>query len=384
MYALSDYLAMIDDHRRTSAYTRALRAAIRPGDVVLELGAGFGYFSVEAARMGAAHVYAVEPNDAIDLGPALAARHGVADRITFLQCRASEVELPVRADLLLEDLRGCSPLLGGRLGILRDARVRLLKPDARFVARHDRLMVAPAALRATGGGDAPVTVGEPTEALSLDDVRTRAGRGWRRIDADGFDPLAPAACWASIDLTAVDGLDVDGRAAFVIERDGVLEGWASWFEAELAGGALISSGPESGGSVYACGWYPLECSEPVRAGDGVAVRLRATHDGTDYVWLWETTITPADGRAPRRSRQSSLGTSLLSAARRARRAAAHVPGVGEALAVQRDLLDAVDGARTLEEIAALLRVRHPARFVDARTALAWTAAELARLDEPPA
>ena len=381
MYDLSDYLAMIDDHRRTSAYMRALQATIRPGDVVLELGTGFGYFAVEAARLGAAHVYAVEPNDAIDLGPALAARHGVADRITFLQCRASQVEMPERADVLLEDLRGCSPLLGGRLGILRDARERLLRPGARFVAQRDRLIVAPAMLRAPVGKRVATGPRVDGEALSLDDVRMRAAQTWRRIDADGFDLLARASSWTTLDLTSVDRLDVDGAASFVIERDGLLEGLASWFEAELAGGARISSGPEAGGSVYAVGWYPLARGELVRVGDGVAVRLRATHEGTDYVWLWETTITPADGSAPRRSRQSSLATSLLSAPRRARRAAAHVPGLTDALAVQRELLGAVEGTRTLEEITAILRARHPERFADARAALAWTAAELARIDE---
>ncbi len=384
MYELSDYLAMVDDHRRTSAYLRALRATIRPGDVVLELGSGFGYFAVEAARLGAAHVIAVEPNDAIDLGPALAARHGVADRITFLQRHAAQVELPARADVLLEDLRGCSPLLGGRLAILRDARARLLIPDARFVAQRDRLIVAPAALRAAAGGGALAITEPVADGLALDEVRSRAAQGWRRIGADGFDPLAGAACWTSIDLAGAHGLDVDGRADFVIERDGHLEGWASWFEAELAGGARISSGPESGGSIYGCGWYPLERVEPVRAGDRAAVRLRATHDGTDYVWMWETTITPADGSAPRRSRQSSLAGSLLSAARRARRSAIHVPAMSATVALQRHLLGAVDGTRTLEEITAVLSAQHPARFADARAALAWTAAELARLDEASA
>jgi hypothetical protein len=58
-----------------------------------------------------------------------------------------------------------------------------------------------------------------------------------------------------------------------------------------------------------------------------------------------------------------------------------VPGLTDALAVQRELLGAVDGTRTLEEITAILRARHPERFADARAALAWTAAELARIDE---
>ena len=37
MYDLGDYLAMVDDERRTRAYLAAMARVIRPGDVVLEL-----------------------------------------------------------------------------------------------------------------------------------------------------------------------------------------------------------------------------------------------------------------------------------------------------------------------------------------------------------
>jgi len=376
VYELSDYLAMIDDQRRTSAYLCALRDTIRPGDQLLELGTGFGYFAVHAARLGAAHVWAVEPNDAIALGPALAAQHGVADRITFLQARSGRVDLPARADVLLEDLRGCSPLHGARLGILQDARARLLTPGARSVALRDHLIAAPATRRVRPERESPGV--QPVDVAS---IRALVDRGWRRIASDGFTPLAESARWATLELTQDEGTDVDGRAEFVVQREGRFEGWATWFEAELAGDARISSGPESGRTVYDCGWYPLESPIAVRIGDRVALRMRATFDGSDYVWVWETTHRPADGGAARRERQSTLAQQLLSSSRRERYAATYVPAATEELTVQRALLGGVDGERSLAEIVAALRARFPARLRDERRALAWVAAELSRLDD---
>jgi predicted RNA methylase len=48
MYSLRDHGKMISDLGRFGAYVQAIAAAVRPGDVVVEIGAGTGVFSLLA------------------------------------------------------------------------------------------------------------------------------------------------------------------------------------------------------------------------------------------------------------------------------------------------------------------------------------------------
>src|SRR4051812_34117782 len=104
MYSLSGYGEMINDALRMDAYARALRRAIRPGSVVLDLGTGPGIFALVACQYGAGRVYAVEPADVIQVAREIARANHLEDRITFLQDFSTQAELPEKADVIISDL----------------------------------------------------------------------------------------------------------------------------------------------------------------------------------------------------------------------------------------------------------------------------------------
>ena len=129
---------LLDDAARLDTWHAAILATVRPGDVVLDLGAGMGILSLFACEAGAARVYAVESAPSVELARLVAADNGLEERIVCLGERSQDVELPERADVLLTDTTETFGLNGQLLSAVIDARERLLKPDARLLPQRDR------------------------------------------------------------------------------------------------------------------------------------------------------------------------------------------------------------------------------------------------------
>ncbi len=129
---------MMNDARRNETWDKALRAAIRPGMHVLEIGTGAGMLALMAARAGAQKVVTCEIDEVpAALARELAARNGYADRISVITKRSQDLKLGVDlerpADLLFCDIFADDFFDFDPLTAIADARKRLLAPDARTV-----------------------------------------------------------------------------------------------------------------------------------------------------------------------------------------------------------------------------------------------------------
>lgn len=130
---------MMNDEDRNGAFAEAIAAAVTPTSIVLDIGCGSGLLAMMAARAGARHVYTVEMVGTVaDVAQEIVANHGYGDRVTVVAPFLSReidvgIELPERADVLTVELLGNDPLSENILPVMRDARRRLLKPDARLI-----------------------------------------------------------------------------------------------------------------------------------------------------------------------------------------------------------------------------------------------------------
>src|SRR6185369_11532160 len=198
MYSVQAYGRMIMDRLRTEAYIAALRLAITPGSVVVEIGTGTGYFAMVACQLGAARVYAIDPADAIVVAEQAAAENGLSGKIRFFQRMSSEVTLPEHADVIVSDLRGALPLYGAHIPSIMDARTRLLKPGGALIPQEDRIWAVLL--------EAPELYAEQVDMWRLMDpaLRLEAGRRFSSNSSHPTGQFAPdqliseAQRWATV------------------------------------------------------------------------------------------------------------------------------------------------------------------------------------------
>src|SRR4051812_29416099 len=130
---------VVDEHRhyladrsRVGAFVEALRATVRPGDVVLDLASGTGILGLLACQYGASRVYAIESEPIAGLAREIARDNGFADRIIPIQALSTRASLPEPVDVIVTDLAGRFGFEAGLVEVIGDARRRFLKPGGRL------------------------------------------------------------------------------------------------------------------------------------------------------------------------------------------------------------------------------------------------------------
>jgi len=131
---------VVDEHRhyladqaRLSAFHRAIGEVVKPGDVVLDLGAGTGILGLLACRAGASRVYSIESSPLIDLTRDICRINGYSDRVQFINDLSTQVKLPEKVDAVVADQIGEFGFDAGILEYFADARERFLKPDGLMI-----------------------------------------------------------------------------------------------------------------------------------------------------------------------------------------------------------------------------------------------------------
>ncbi len=273
---------MLQDGPRTAAFARALAAVVRPGDAVLDLGTGSGALAVFAARAGAGRVYAVERTQAARLAREVVARNGVDRVVAVHEGDVRDVALPSRVDVLVSEWLGHFALHEGLWPVVVHARDAWLRMGGTLVPARVRLLVAPfedPLLRARG----PAWWDGRPWGLDLGALgaaeRARPLALVERIEPGAL--RATPAVVHTLDCARADASaqTFEAEVSFTVERDALLDGVAGWFEADLAPGVTLDTGP----AAPATHWRQLLLQVdpvPVAPGDVVVVRLAAGEPGS--------------------------------------------------------------------------------------------------------
>lgn len=350
MYSVLSFGRMAADGVRMDAYARAIAAAVEPGSVVIDVGAGSGIFSLLAARAGA-RVHAIDMNPAIWLLRDLAVENGLADRITIHHASSLETELEEKADVVVADLRGSTPLYDGNLEALRDARTRLLAPGGTLIPKSDMLFVGLVEqdvfwrnleLGWTGFERRGFTTKAARNAV-LNAVYDDDGRP---VAANQL--LSDGKAWAELRYGEDYQPVVEGTVELTARRGGTAHGLALWFEATVADGIAYSSAP---GNVSVYNRMLLPLLEPVSLDFGDIARVTVRVDVRGERWAWDTEVLQSGGAPRRRFRQANFLGKPTSPEALLRESSTYTPRPSPRGERAKKALGLMDGNRTVQEIA---------------------------------
>lgn len=292
MYSVHFYGQMLRDTARMDAYTAALRRAVKPDSVVMDLGCGVGVFALLACKLGARRVYAVEPENIIGLAREAAAANGFSDRIEFFEKLSTEITLSEPATIIISDLRGVLPWFEQSISSIIDARERLLAPGGVLIPRRDVLWAA--VVEASQQYEEIVSPWRAQCDLDLSPGRQLVTNTWRKSRIKPEQLLTEPVCWTTLDYNEVSSPGVRAEISWHAAREGTAHGVAVWFDSELAEGIRFSNHPAAPETIYGIGFFPF--TEPVEVSEGerITLRLAANLVNDGYVWRWDTDVA---GRA---------------------------------------------------------------------------------------
>ena len=299
-----EHLGYISDRGRLELFRAAFAELVRPGDVVADLGCGFGVLGLLCLQAGAARVWGIDRTEAIEIARETMDRAGWADRYNCIREHTYRATLPERVDLLVCDHVGMFGLDYGIVAMVADARRRLLKPGGRIFPGKIQPMLAGASSgpcrEMVAGWNAP---GVPPEFGRLRDfaINTKHPHTFARKDI-----CTLPATLGTVDLAADNPNLLVFETMLVANRECAIDGFAGWFECELTEGVRMTNSPFADNRIErAQVFLPFTSPIDVAPGDEIEARFSIRHD--DNVLSWSARAL----KGGRRQKQSTWNSRIL-------------------------------------------------------------------------
>ena len=283
---LSMHRLMLRDCVRTEAYREAILAAVRPGDVVLDVGAGTAIMSLLAVQAGAEKVYAVECASIARVARQVIARNAVEESIQVLEGKLESIELPEPVDVIVSEWMGCYGVDENLLAPVLLGRDRWLKSGGIMIPERVDAWMAPvwdSALHSDMGFWRSCPCGVDLSSIA-DGTAQEVLLGRHHVGEESL--LAePKRLWST---DAYECSVEEARLPFVaslsfsVTRQGQVSGLGAWFHADMRQGVVLTNAPGGAGTHWGRAVFPLEETIEVCAGTEIDVELTCAPAGAGY------------------------------------------------------------------------------------------------------
>ena len=275
------HFAMLNDMERNYAFEEALREAVTPTTLVLDIGAGSGLLAMLAARSGAPYIVSCEAiRPMAQLASEIVTANGFMERIQIIPRVSLDLkigrDLPRKADLLVTEIFDCGLLGEAIIPTIRHARQYLLRDGGRMIPQTARVFAA---------------LLESEQVHKLNNIQDVCGFNlslFNRFSTLGYFPVR-LNTWChqmltepqeifSFDFLRDSLLPAERCIDFTVTYDGQCHGIVFWFEVDLNDHVSISNNPYNPTTHWMqavqCLLYPVEVTA------GQVVSVTAAHDDT--------------------------------------------------------------------------------------------------------
>lgn len=367
-YDFPSYCSMLTDKKRMGAYISTLKSAVKKDSIVLDLGAGTGFFSMLACQMGARKVISIEPNSLIELAKQFASQNGCEGKIEFIQKLSTEIELEEKADILVCDLHGNFPFFESSIATIIDARKRLLKPGAVLIPRKETVFFAVSECAEVYENNISRYL-EEFSGIKMNTAKRLLTDRLINASSKEMRLLSEPEVFATLDYAMIEDTSFSANLSFQIKNKGTAHGLRGWFECEVGEGQITTNSLANPETVYGAPFLPFHEAVEVESGDRLEVSLSTAFEKGDYTWKWETRILNEKNETKSEFRQSTLTGLFLTSGALLKQSEYFVPRLNEDAEIDSFILKQMDGENLQGDIADELLKQFPGKFDSFENAL---------------
>jgi type I protein arginine methyltransferase len=360
------------------AYRAAIHQRVKPGHVVLDLGAGSGILSFHACQAGASRVYAVEHSDIANLIPQMAADNGLDNRIVVRKGWSLDLDLPERVDVVIASMLDSFGININMLETVQDACKRLLKPGGTLIPATVRLSYCPVEIPEWYQANIDCW-NAPRLGFRMGAARAVATNQPGAIKIRKEALLSTPLSFDEINLSQIQSTSISAEGSVVISRPGVFHGLAGWFETVMAEGIRCGNSPlDEARLPWANMIFPVERAVNVSEGDRIEAGIRAVTLPRRMVWVWNARVFDTSGELKADFHHSSFHGEMTSKDDLTRLGSRFIPVSSERNKAARMVLQYCDGKSSISEIADKVRASFPKLFATQLGAEAFVASILSQ------
>ncbi len=352
------YRGMLIQKDRMTAFREHILKVVGERDRVVEIGTGLGTYSMFAAEAGAAEVTAIEGDPIIAVAKAIARMNGYSDRIQFVRGWYPNVNIPTQVDVVIFENYSARLLDSSSFDLLRHVHRNLLKPGGRMIPDRAKIFVAPVFSEKCWSVAGPVGGDQGDSEYGID---WQPSRGYMtnlpsHMPIKGEETCHKPREIADIRLDALpDAKGLAGNATWQFETDTTIHGLSYWFEFEVGKGTWLSNAPGKEPGSWGNLFLPIDEAFTIPAGSSLSAHVapEITSEGTPnwLTWRLECGDWSYSGHEFK-SFPASLADILPSSP-------SWIPELSDEAEIERMILAAVDGTRSIESIAKMVHEKIP-------------------------